>query len=233
MPNNIDSTSVYGDPVKPICSDATIKQYNSLTAPKKKWYKDHIDCNLIDKPEQYPKGYIGSADGVKGKLFPWGKRTVDLAKNNKTGTCPSTYNKISLEEWKKYPISNTVMGPQSFCNIATVGETKFKHSLAKLSKELLDTASQIYTKIQNLEKENLVYYKQHRKLDSKLLADLETYNRFYNDLLRLQRLEVQRDTLGGQVDDAQLKSTSGYYQFVIWATLATITFGYTIYQLRR
>ena len=40
-------------------------------------------------------------------------------------------------------------------------------------------------------------------------------------------------TLGGQSEDAQLRATSGYYQYFIWSILAAFTFSYTMTQLRR
>ena len=115
-----------------------------------------------------------------------------------------------------------------------MGKRQIKKQLAMLSKELIDTATDIYTKIQNMEGENRIYYQQHQKLDSKINADLKAYKYFYNELLKLQQPNSQPDiTLGGQMEDAEMRSRAAYYQFIIWGTLAAITFSYTMYHLRR
>ena len=69
--------------------------------------------------------------------------------------------------WNSLPINTggVEMTKNSFCNLATVGESPDKQALAKISNELMSTAAQIYTKIQNMEKENLIYYQQHNEIN--------------------------------------------------------------------
>ena len=231
-------------------------------------YKNSLNCSL---GPTLPMGYVGSWGVDKNTLFPFSSTYTD-PNRNQTGTCWNTLKEIDAATWNSLPINSgrVEMTKNSFCNLATVGEPS-KIQLANISKELIETAHEIYTKIQNMEKENLVYYKQHQSLNEKLKADISTYKTFYKHLtgitppnytpaalnyhgyklpappsgtslsqeenLRWNPLEDQNSqpdvTLGGQMEDAKLKATSGYYQFIVWGALAAITFSYTMYHLKR
>ena len=261
-------------PVKAKCSAATFNMYAQLqqqSAQTAAAYKDSLNCSMAPT---LPMGYISSwaPEGQKaGTLFPFSSTYTDPNKNQ-TGTCWNTLKEIDADTWNNLPINSgrVEMTKNSFCNLATVGEPD-KQQLVNVSKELIETANEIYTKIQNMEKENLIYYKQHQSLNEKLKADISTYKTFYKHLtgitppnytaaplnyhgyklpappsgtslsqeenIRWNPLEDQNSqpdvTLGGQMEDAKLKATSGYYQFIVWGTLAAITFSYTMYHLKR
>ena len=156
-------------PVKPKCSPATFSAYAKLQAEDKttaEAYKKSLSCSL---GPNNPTGYVGVWGSDKGKLFPFATTYSD-PKQNTTGTCWNTLKKIDAATWNQLPINSgqAEMTKKSFCNLATVGEAPDKKQLAMLSKELIDTATDIYTKIQNMEGENRIYYQQHQKLDSKI-----------------------------------------------------------------
>ena len=246
-------------PVKAKCSQATFDMYAQLQqkdSTSAVAYKNSLNCSM--KPT-LPMGYVGSWGTDKNKLFPFSSTYSDPNKNQ-TGTCWNTLKEIDADTWNNLPINSgrVEMTKNSFCNLATVGEPD-KQQLASVSKELIETAHEIYTKIQNMEQENLIYYKQHQSLNEKLKADIATYKTFYKHLTGIgnnsdplnfhgyklpqpgapkwQPLEDQNTqpdlTLGGQMEDAKMKSISGYYQFIVWGTLAAITFSYTMYHLKR
>ena len=115
-------------------------------------------------------------------------------------------------------------------------------NLDECIKELIDTAATIYKKIQDMEYESRIYYQQHNTLNQELQKKLDSYNNFYTQLitstdpehLALEKINSQPGlTLGGQSEDAQLKATSGYYQYFIWSILAALTFSYTMFNLKR
>jgi len=223
-------------PVKARCSPATFAALAKLQQDDTKAaaaYKASLNCSLGSTD---PKGYVGTWGADKGKLFPFAATYTD-PNQNMTGTCYANLQNIDAATWNSLPIASQTMTKNSFCNLATVGENTDKAGdagLAKLSKDIISTAAEIYTKIQNMEKENLVYYKQHQKLDDTLTKNINTYTGFLTELNRLQKINSQPDiTLGGQMEDAKLKSQSGYYQFILWATLATIIFSYTMHNLWR
>ena len=223
-------------PVKARCSPATFAALAKLQQDDSKAaaaYTASLNCSLGSTD---PKGYIGTWGADKGKLFPFAASYTD-PNQNMTGTCYANLQNIDADTWNNLPLGGTSMTKNSFCNLATVGENTSKAGnagLAALSKEIIDTAAEIYTKIQNMEKENLEYYKQHQKLDDMLTKKINTYTGFLTELNRLQKINSQPDiTLGGQMEDAKLKSQSGYYQFILWATLATIIFSYTMHNLWR
>ena len=60
------------------------------------------------------------------------------------------------------------------------------------------------------------------------------YKIFYNRLIAVYNKNSQPDiTLEGQADDAQLKATSGYYEYFIWSILAALIFSFTMFRIRR
>ena len=224
-----------GQSVKARCSPATFAALAKLQQNDTKAaaaYTASLNCSLASTD---PKGYVGSWGADKGKLFPFSANYTD-PNQNMTGTCYANLQNIDAATWNSFTIAET-MTKNSFCNLATVGENTNKAGdagLAALSQDIISTAAEIYTKIQNMEKENLVYYKQHQKLDDTLTQKINTYTGFLTELNRLQKINSQPDiTLGGQMEDAKLKSQSGYYQFILWATLATIIFSYTMHNLWR
>ena len=221
--------------VKARCSPATfakvaeLQQSNSAEAQK---YQDQLNCSL---GSTNPTAYVGSWGADKGKRFNFAGDYTDPA-TNLTGTCYSNLVPIDADTWNNLPINSggVTMTKKSFCNLATVGEATDKQQLAKLSKELIDTAATIYKKIQDMEYESRVYYQQHNTLNDQLQTKLTHYKKFYNNLMDLEKINSQPDmTLGGQSEDAQLRATSGYYQYFIWSILAAFTFSYTMTQLRR
>jgi len=222
-------------PVKARCSPATFAMLAKLqdaSAAEALAYQKKLTCSLGSKD---PKGYVGSWGPDKGALFPFSSSYTDPA-TNQTGTCYSNLQAIDADMWNSLPMNSggVEMTKNSFCNLATVGESPDKQALAKISKELMETAAQIYTKIQNMEKETLVYYQQHNKINEQLQSKLTSYMYFYNQLMGLEKINSQPDiTLGGQVTDAELKARAGYYQFLVWAVLAIILFSYTMHHLRR
>ena len=219
-------------PVKARCSPATFAAVEKLkqTSGGADKYIDTLNCSLGPTD---PMGYVGTWGADKGKLFPFSATYTD-PNQNQTGTCYANLQNIDADTWNSLPLGATEMTKNTFCNLATVGESPDKIQLASLSKDIMETAAQIYKKIQNMEKENLVYYKQHQQLDDKLTNEINTYTLFLNELNKLQRINSQPDiTLGGQMEDAKLKSQAGYYQFILWATLATIIFSYTMHHLRK
>jgi hypothetical protein len=255
-------------PVKAKCSPATFSLYNELLATDPKTaaaYKESVACSMAGGA--LPMGYVASAGPDKGKLFPFSSGYTD-PNLGQTGTCWNTLKEIDAATWNSLPINSggVEMTKNSFCNLATVGEAD-KIQLAAISKELIETAQEIYTKIQNMEKENLAYYNQHQSLNEKLSTDISTYKTFYHHLTGIAQpnhtstalnynghrlaappspgaqnnlwtpLENQNSqpdvTLGGQMEDARLKATFGYYQFIAWGALAAFTFSYTMLHLKR
>lgn len=229
--------------VKAKCSPATfakiaeLQQTNPTEAAK---YQAQLTCSL---GANNPTAYVGAWGPDKGKRFNFAGDYTDPA-TNLTGTCYSNLVAIDADTWDNLPLNSggVTMTKKSFCNLATVGESPDKQQLAKLSKELIDTAATIYKKIQDMEYESRIYYQQHNTLNQQLQKKLDSYNKFYTQLitstdpehLALEKINSQPGlTLGGQSEDAQLKATSGYYQYFIWSILAALTFSYTMFNLKR
>ena len=221
--------------VKARCSPATfakIAELQQTDAAHAAQYIAQLNCS---RGPTNPTAYVGVWGPDKGTRFEFANDYTDPA-TNQTGTCYSNLIPIDASTWDSLPLNpgGFQMSKTSFCNLATVGESPDKQALAKISKELVDTAAVIYKKIQDMEYESRIYYQQHNTLDQQLQKKLNSYNIFYNQLMGLEAINSQPDmTLGGQSEDAQLKARSGYYQYFIWSILAALTFSYTMFQLRR
>ena len=199
--------------VKPRCSDATFAQVALLRKTSSKeanLYIDTLDCSL--GPDN-PRAYITKTGELK--RFPGDVK----AKQGQTGTCPVQLEPIDATTWETFPLGQQ-MSKQTFCRLATV-DMPNKQLLVRLGNELIDTATEIYTKIKDMEKQNKTYKSQRSDEQVKLSKQLDSYKYF---LQKIQGLQSERplSTLGGQVEDSQLLSKSGYYQFIIWAALAAI-----------
>jgi len=225
--------------VKARCSPATFAKIAELEQTDTALAQQYVaQLNCSTGPTN-PTAYVGVWGPDKGHRFDFASDYTDPT-TNETGTCYSNLVPIDAATWDSLPINTGgfQMTKKSFCNLATVGESPDKQALAKLSKELIDTAAIIYEKIQDMEYESRIYYQQHNTLNQKLQQQLNAYRKFYSTLITspnaLEKINSQPDmTLSGQSEDAQLKSTSGYYQYLIWSILAAFTFSYTMFNLRR
>jgi hypothetical protein len=221
--------------VKARCSPATFAKIAELQQTDAAHAAQYIAQLKCSRGPTNPTAYVGVWGPDKGTRFEFANDYTDPA-TNQTGTCYSNLIPIDASTWDSLPLNpgGFQMSKTSFCNLATVGESPDKQALAKISKELVDTAAVIYKKIQDMEYESRIYYQQHNTLDQQLQKKLNSYNIFYNQLMGLEAINSQPDmTLGGQSEDAQLKARSGYYQYFIWSILAALTFSYTMFQLRR
>ena len=210
-------------PAKPKCSNATfseIARLNKINSELAKRYERSLTCSTS---KENAKAYIDK----NGNLNPFGSGyKVD---NNITGTCPSNISAITAAEWNKLPIGQT-MTKNRFCGLATIDEAD-KQELVMLGNKLIDTATSIYTKIKNLEKEQKLYLKRHGEESEKLGKTLQSYKYFYDELSQLS--ESSTSTLGGQLADAKLVRTSSYYKFILWGCLAAILLIHTTNYVRR
>jgi len=199
--------------VKPRCSDATFAQVAKLrgiSAREADLYINTLNCSL--GPDN-PRGYI-TKSGVL-KRYP-----ADIkAKQGDTGTCPVTLRPIDTDTWKTFAIGQQ-MSKQSFCRLATV-DMPNKQLLVTLGNELIDTATELYTKIKDMEKQNNKYKTDRSEEANELKNQIKAYKFF---LQKIKGLQAERplSTLGGQVEDSRLLSRSGYYQYIVWAALAAI-----------
>jgi hypothetical protein len=227
------------DIVQARCSQATLDQITHIKdnypGNISQQYIDSLTCSLgsID-----PKGYIGTWGPDKGTLFPFDQPTYSDPADNLTGTCYTALTPMDADTWNNLDMNsgNVKMTKNSFCNLATVGAGagEEKPLLAALSKKLITTAGQIYKKIQDLETETRTYYQQSTTQNVELQNELTMYKYFYNELMLLIQGNAQPGlTLAGQAEDAQIKATSGYYQYRIWSILAALIFFYTIFKIFR
>ena len=201
--------------VKPRCSNATFAQVAKLRGISTKeanLYIDTLDCSL--GPDN-PRAYITKTGELK--RYPGDVK----AKQGETGTCPITLRPIDTDTWKTFAIGQQ-MSKQSFCRLATV-DMPNKKLLVTLGNQLIDTATDLYTKIKDMEKQNSFYKTSRSEEAVKLKKQIKAYKYF---LQKIQVLQAERplSTLGGQVEDSKLLSRSGYYQYIVWAALAAICF---------
>jgi len=198
---------------RPKCSSATFGVVANLLKESQDLansYISKLNCSL--DPVQ-AKGYIyrhGILRPFQGKYVPG---------NNDTGTCPQALKTIKFNTWSKLPIGKA-MNKQTFCGLATIDKPD-KQQLALLGKELIETAAQIYKKIQKLYKKNASHAHKYGKGSAKIKKQLQTYKYL---LQKLEKLEAtgHGSTLGGQLEDARMRQTSGQYSFFVWFFLAAI-----------
>jgi len=204
---------LYNMSVKPRCSDATFAQVarlRGISTKEANLYIDTLDCSL--GPDN-PRAYITKTDELK--RFPGDVK----AKQGETGTCPTLLTPIDTDTWKTFAIGQQ-MSKQSFCRLATV-DMPNKKLLVTLGNQLIDTATELYTKIRDMEKQNSSYKTSRSEESVKLKKQIESY-KYFLQKIRVLQAERPLSTLGGQVEDSRLLRTSGYYQYIVWAALAAI-----------
>ena len=199
---------------RPKCSSATFGVVANLLKESQDLansYISKLNCSL-DPVEA--KGYIDR----HGILRPFDGKYVPG--NNETGTCPQALKEIKFATWSKLPIGKA-MNKQTFCGLATIDKPD-KQQLALLGQELINTAAQIYEKIQALYKKNASHAIKYGKGSDKIKKQLQAYKYLYE---KIQKLEAtgHGSTLGGQLEDARYRQTSGQYRYLVWFFLAAIT----------
>ena len=210
-------------PPLPPCSSDTyskIAELEAQSATLANNYKKSLNCDHTAKTA------IAYLDENR-VLRPWG--TNYRADLNETGTCRDNLVHITTEEWNSLPLGQE-MSKKSFCGIANV-DILDKKELVKMSETLLDTATEIYNKIKNMEKENHIYGEQYGKENKKLNTHIHSYKYLYEELQKLQAMPDS--SLGAQLTDSRLLVKANYYQYIMWALFASILISYTIHYIRR
>ena len=210
-------------PPLPPCSAATyskIEELQANSATLANNYKKSLNCDLNSKTA------IAYLDENR-VLRPWG--TNYRADLNETGTCRDNLIHINTKEWDSLPLGQE-MTKKTFCGIANV-DILDKRELVKISETLLDTATEIYGKIKNMEQENYIYGKQYGRENKKLNSGIGAYKYLYEELQKLQALPDS--SLGAQLTDSRLLVKANYYQYIVWALFASILISYTLHYVRR
>ena len=131
---------------------------------------------------------------------------------NNTGTCPSDTNKISSSNWNALT-KGDVMMPSTLCNLGKV-DMKDKRELEEINKQLLETANEMYEKIQVLREKYNSYNQLSNKQEEILGKQLDKYRHMYD---KIKKITDKDSTLHAMFDDSDLTYKSSYLQFIVWS----------------
>lgn len=147
---------------------------------------------------------------------------------NNTGTCPSDTNKISSSNWNAFT-KGDVMMPTTLCNLGKV-DMKDKRELEEINKQLLETANEMYEKIQVLREKYNSYNQLSNKQEEILGKQLDKYRHMYD---KIKKITDKDSTLHAMFDDSDLTYKSSYLQFIVWSVLSGLLIMYAIKQVRK
>lgn len=121
------------------------------------------------------------------------------------------------------------MTPNDTCQLNTLDDPYHKEMI-KSNKTLIGLATEIYDKMNILQKRNVQQKNQKSQVINELQNDIQDYQSTYNKLISL---EDRNETLDLIENDLRLRTLSEKYRYTTLAFLGIIIFLYTIYHINK
>lgn len=154
--------------------------------------------------------------------------TTDMVNN--TGTCPSSSSvtNVTADIWNSFSTGND-MNEFTTCGLGNIGK-KEKEELVSINSALLETANQIYEKIQELQQKQSTYHKKNDAKETYLSEQLEKYQGLYK---KLNNIRNREDTFEALYKDSTMNRSSSNMDFLLWSVITGLLLFYAIRQLRK
>lgn len=147
---------------------------------------------------------------------------------NNTGTCPSGVRTIPSNEWNALTKGSS-MTPTTLCNLGKV-DLKDKRELEEINRELLNTANQMYEKIQVLQNKYKSYNELSNSQEEILQTQLNKYRHMYD---KIKKISNNDNTLNAMMEDTNLTYKSSHLKFIVWSLLSGLLIMYAIKHIRK
>ena len=109
-------------------------------------------------------------------------------------------------------------------------DTKDKDELVRINDELLQTANNMYEKIQELQQKISKTNELSDEQEMKMHGQLDKYNHLYRKMKDMMSRET---TFNAMLDDATTSYKSYNLQFIVWSVITGLLILYTIKQLHK
>lgn len=166
---------------------------------------------------------IGYVDETN-RLRPY--QSVEMTNN--TGTCPSNTQNILSSDWNAFTRGEP-MTESTLCNLGKV-DMKDKRELEDINRQLLETANEMYEKIQQLREKYNSYNELSAAQEEVLQKQLGKYRHMYE---KIKKVTDNDETIHAMTEDSHLLYKSSHLKFIMWSLLSGLLIIYAIKQIRK
>jgi len=165
-------------------------------------------------------GYVDESN----RLRPY--QSVDMTNN--TSTCPTDVQTILSSDWNAFTRGEP-MTESTLCNLGKV-DMKDKRELEDINRQLLETANEVYEKIQGLREKYKSYNEISSAQEEALQKQLGKYRHMYK---KIKKISDNDTKIQAMTEDSHLLYKSSHLKFIMWSLLSGLLIIYAIKQIRK